>query len=35
MVVSDRENAEKEAILKREGFRVVGAVESPPTAMQV
>lgn len=35
MVVSDRENAEKEAILKREGFRVVGAVESPPTAIQI
>lgn len=31
MVQADKENASKEAILRREGFNVVGAVETPPT----
>lgn len=31
MVASDRENATKEAILKREGFNVVSSMETPPT----
>jgi GDPmannose 4,6-dehydratase len=31
MVTSDRENASKEALLKREGFNVVSSMESPPT----
>jgi GDPmannose 4,6-dehydratase len=31
MVASDREEARKEATLRREGFRVVGSMENPPT----
>ncbi len=31
MVASDREEACKEATLRREGFRVVGSMENPPT----
>ena len=31
MVVADREDAKKEAYLKRKGFSVVGSMESPPT----
>ena len=32
MVVSDRENASKEAVLMREGFNVVSSVETPPSS---
>jgi GDPmannose 4,6-dehydratase len=35
MVLTDRENATKEAILRREGFNVVGAVEHPPTSIKI
>jgi len=35
MVLSDRENASKEAILRREGFKIVGAVESPPSSIKL
>ena len=35
MVVSDRENASKEALLRREGFKVVGSVETPPSSIRV
>jgi GDPmannose 4,6-dehydratase len=31
MVASDKQEAAKEAILRREGFAVVGSMESPPT----
>ena len=31
MVAADREDAQKEAYLKREGFAVVGSMENPPT----
>jgi len=31
MVAADREDAKKEAYLKRKGFAVVGSMESPPT----
>ena len=31
MVVSDKEEAEKESILRREGFSVLGSMENPPT----
>ncbi len=31
MVTCDREEAAKEALLRREGFRVVGSMENPPT----
>jgi GDPmannose 4,6-dehydratase len=31
MVASDREDAKKEAYLKRKGFRVVSSMEDPPT----
>ncbi len=31
MVASDREDAKKEAYLKRKGFAVVGSMENPPT----
>tara|TARA_B100000674_G_scaffold464151_1_gene445854 strand:+ start:8207 stop:9361 length:1155 start_codon:yes stop_codon:yes gene_type:complete len=31
MVASDREDAKKEAYLKREGFEVIGSMENPPT----
>jgi GDPmannose 4,6-dehydratase len=31
MVASDREDAKKEAYLKRKGFQVVGSMENPPT----
>ena len=31
MVTADREDAKKEACLKREGFPVVGSMENPPT----
>ena len=35
MVISDRENASKEAVLKREGFKVVGSVETPPSSIRI
>ena len=35
MVISDRENASKEAVLRREGFKVVGSVETPPSSIKV
>lgn len=35
MVLTDRENATKEAFLRREGFNVVGAVEHPPTSIKI
>ena len=35
MVISDRENASKEAVLRREGFKVVGSVETPPSSNKV
>ena len=31
MVATDREDAKKEAYLKRKGFLVVGSMENPPT----
>jgi len=31
MVAADREDAKKEAYLKRKGFVVVGSMENPPT----
>jgi GDPmannose 4,6-dehydratase len=31
MVAADREEAKKEAYLKRKGFKVVGSMENPPT----
>ena len=31
MIAKDQEEAKKEAILKREGFSVVGSMENPPT----
>ena len=31
MVAADREDAKKEAYLKRKGFQVVGSMENPPT----
>ena len=31
MVAADREDAKKEAYLKRKGFAVVGSMENPPT----
>lgn len=34
MVEADKQEAEKEAILRREGFPVVGSMENPPMAMQ-
>jgi GDPmannose 4,6-dehydratase len=33
MVQADREEAAKEAVLRREGFAVVGSMENPPTAL--
>jgi len=33
MVARDREEAAKEALLRREGFRVVGSMENPPQVM--
>jgi GDPmannose 4,6-dehydratase len=34
MVAADKEEAAKEAILRREGFKVVGSMENPPMALQ-
>jgi len=31
MVAADRDDATKEAYLKRKGFQVVGSMENPPT----
>ena len=31
MVAADRDDAKKEAYLKRKGFQVVGSLENPPT----
>jgi GDPmannose 4,6-dehydratase len=31
MVTADRDDAKKEAYLKRKGFQVVGSMENPPT----
>ena len=31
MIATDKEEAKKEAILRREGFTVVGSMENPPT----
>ena len=31
MVAADREEAAKEALLRRKGFQVVGSMENPPT----
>jgi GDPmannose 4,6-dehydratase len=33
MVQADREEAAKEAVLRREGFDVVGSMENPPTVL--
>ncbi|MCS5692523.1 GDP-mannose 4,6-dehydratase [Cyanobium sp. FGCU-6] len=33
MVQADREEAAKEAVLRREGFAVVGSMENPPTSL--
>jgi len=33
MVASDKQEAAKEATLRREGFAVVGSMENPPQAM--
>jgi GDPmannose 4,6-dehydratase len=33
MVASDKEEAAKEALLRREGFPVVGSMENPPTGL--
>jgi GDPmannose 4,6-dehydratase len=35
MVEADREEAAKEAVLRREGFAVVGSMENPPTALRI
>jgi GDPmannose 4,6-dehydratase len=35
MVKADREEAAKEAVLRREGFAVVGSMENPPTALKI
>jgi len=35
MVSADREDAKKEAYLKRKGFQVVGSMENPPTNLEV
>jgi GDPmannose 4,6-dehydratase len=35
MVAADREDAKKEAYLKRKGFQVVGSMENPPTNPEV
>lgn len=35
MVIADRENASKEAVLRREGFNIVGAVETPPSSIKL
>jgi len=35
MVASDREDASKEAVLRREGFNIVGAVETPPSSIRI
>ncbi len=35
MVAADREDAKKEAYLKRKGFEVVGSMENPPTNPEV
>jgi len=34
MVAADRDDAKKEAYLKRKGFQVVGSMENPPTTRQ-
>ncbi|MEB3170046.1 MAG: GDP-mannose 4,6-dehydratase [Synechococcaceae cyanobacterium] len=34
MVAADKEEAAKEAVLRREGFNVVGSMENPPMALQ-
>ena len=34
MINADKEEAQKEAILRREGFAVVGSMENPPTNPQ-
>ena len=34
MVAHDREEAAKEALLRREGFQVVGSMENPPTVIE-
>jgi GDPmannose 4,6-dehydratase len=34
MVAADRDDAKKEAYLKRKGFKVVGSMENPPTTRQ-
>jgi GDPmannose 4,6-dehydratase len=31
MVIADKEEAAKEALLRRQGFAVVGSMENPPT----
>jgi GDPmannose 4,6-dehydratase len=31
MVVHDKEEARKEALLRQKGFKVVGSMENPPT----
>jgi GDPmannose 4,6-dehydratase len=31
MVAADKEEAAKEALLRRKGFNVVGSMENPPT----
>jgi GDPmannose 4,6-dehydratase len=31
MVACDRDNAAKEAILRKQGFNIVGSMESPPS----
>jgi GDPmannose 4,6-dehydratase len=33
MVQADKEEAAKEAVLRREGFAVVGSMENPPMTM--
>ena len=35
MVAADREDAKKEADLKRKGFQVLGSMENPPTNPEV
>ena len=34
MVAADKQEAAKEAVLRREGFNVVGSMENPPMALQ-
>jgi GDPmannose 4,6-dehydratase len=34
MVIADQQEAAKEAILRREGFNVVGSMENPPMSLQ-